>query len=342
MKVPFEELESKLAAARESGDDEEVAEVLVELANAAVSAGRMEDARDALDEAAAVHEAAGRTAEEARCRCYAATVSRFGGDVEGAEERAERAESIAGPGTGAAMSAAVELGEVAFARRQGRVAAQHIERALDHGRRAGLSVLGQATLLRRQAQAWALAEDFGNAVAGMRQARRLFDAAGDRVAAARAWAEEATALFQANRPEESQAALEGAMAQATAAGDDLAIASLEMLRATGLLRADDGAGALAAARSARDHARAAGNAFAFTSATMAISMLCDQSGDRIGAFGALVDGWAALAAMADPEAAEATIRPRIEELAATWGREEFARVRDLFHAERAAPIGGGD
>ena len=106
------QLSAELEAARERGDTDEVARLLVLRADELVRAGELLPAREAMDEAAGIHEAAGRVVDHGRCLVFAATLSRGLGKLREAEERARRALEVSPAKTVPRVSAHTELGEV--------------------------------------------------------------------------------------------------------------------------------------------------------------------------------------------------------------------------------------
>src|SRR5262245_62585294 len=119
----IEQSRAHVAAARRRGETAALADALVSLAGDLVQLGDFEEARDALDEAAAINEQARRIDDERHCRQFSATLSRFLGDLDGARARVARAADLSPAGSPGAVSAAAELGEIALAAGDARAAA---------------------------------------------------------------------------------------------------------------------------------------------------------------------------------------------------------------------------
>src|SRR5829696_2261725 len=128
----------RLAEARQRGDADDIAEALALYANDLLQHARNREARRALDEAASIHRARGRTYDEARCTQLAATVCRFEGRLAEARQRACRALELSEAKGPIAVSAHAELGEIALAEAHGAEAATAFRAALECGESSGL------------------------------------------------------------------------------------------------------------------------------------------------------------------------------------------------------------
>lgn len=329
-------LDRELAAARTAGDPDVLAERLARHATALVQAGRIGEARQELDQAAALHRDRGRTTDEARCTHFAATLCRLEGHLDLAADRAHRAERVAGPGTPAAAAAATELAEQAMLTRAFAAAAEHYARACAHGREAGLVPAAEAALLHKRAQALGRIGDVEGVAADLRQAHELLVQAGDPAGARRVLVELATALQSAGLDREAGGVMDEASALAEEAGDAAALAELGLLASARALRAGDAAEALAAVRRARTHALAAVAPVPYVSASVTIAELCDRQGDRLGAYEALAVGWVTLGDLMGKDVARATFEPKLSGLRSRWGDEDFVAVRDRYAAMRRA------
>lgn len=327
-------VEAELSAARARGDHDRVAALLTRSATALVEAGRMDDARRRLDEAARLHGEAGRAVDEARCLCFAATLCRASGKLDLALSRATRAETIAPPATAAIVSAATERGEIALARQEFAEAAACYQRALAEGVTAGLVDTAQAALARKRAQALAAAGEVEPAIAALELAIDRYRAGGDDHEARRTRVELATAMQELGRTADALALAAELADDATASGDAWVLADLSLLAASRALDEGDSTAAARHARTAREHALASTHAIAYVSAALALAELAEAAGDRVAAYEALAVGWATLGDLLGDDAARATFAPKLEAQRERWGDDGFIEARDAYYEAR--------
>lgn len=323
-----------LVDARRRGDPDDVAEALVRHATALVQAGQIAQARQELDEAAAIHRQRGRAYDEARCTHLAATLCRLEGHPDEARRRAEHALRLVGPTTPIAVSAWTELGETALLEQKPAEAADAYTHALTAGEAAGLTDAARAALRRKRAIALTASGQYGAAVADLAAAHDLLVRAGDATGATRALIEQAAALQQGGERAEAARVRALAMRRARAAGDHLAQADLYLLESTQAVENGDVEAALAAARSARAEALAARAPIPYVSAAIALSQLAEATGDRVGAYEALAVGWVTLGDLLGREVARSTFEPKLLELRQRWGDATFAKVKAAYEARR--------
>jgi tetratricopeptide (TPR) repeat protein len=326
----------RLAEARSRGDADDIAEALALHANALLQAGKIAEARDELDEAAAIHRDRGRAYDEARLTHMAATLHRMGGNLDEAQKRAEHALARGGAGTPIAVSAATEMGEIALARKDAAAAARAYAEALAHGERTGLIPAGRAALLRRRGMALAAGGRHADAVRDLQQAHALLRQSGDSRGATRALIEAATALQNAGDLAAAKRLRAEAAREAQQSADRSALADLAILESAEALERKDADKAMAAALEARSHALAARDPVPYIGAAHAISRLAEARNDRLGAYEAAAAGWATLADLLGQDAARAAFKPALEQMRQRWGPETFAKVKEEYEAGRRA------
>jgi hypothetical protein len=327
---------SGLAAARAGGDEAAVADALGALASALVSAGDLASARDALDEAAALHAKGDRQDGERHCCQFAATLSRLLGDADGALARAARAAHLSARGTRDAISAHAELAETALASGDLEAAAAAFRDALRHADAAAISPSDRAALLRKQAAALEADDRTTQAVEALDEAYVLLIRAQDPIMALRVRIEAVTALQNAGRNYEADIRRAEVFEEARRLNDQHALADLELLESAATLDGSDAEGALAAALRAREHALAAHAAVTYTAATIAIAELHEDAGDRVASYAALAGGYDVLSDMLSPGAASETLGARIADCRDRWGAETFRDVKSAYEAQRDA------
>lgn len=327
---PIAALTQELGAA---ADPSAQASIRVARADQLLRRGRFPEAVDDLDAAAAIHAAAGRAVDQARCTHLAATAARLGGDLDGAEQRARAALELDDTGP-AAVSAETELGECAMARESFTDAAACFSRACRLGAALGMLPASQGALRNREGEAWSRGGDPLRAALTLKMAAGHFAAAGDAATARQVWIRVASAWMSSPHPQQADPIIEQVSADGRAAGDAAALAEVGLLRITRAIRAEQPAEALREARAAQQHALDAVLPLAYTTATHAIADLCDALGDRAGAYEALAVGWVTLGDLMGREAGQATFAPRLRALADAWGAEAFTAVRDAYSARR--------
>ena len=326
--------DDELGRAREAGDDLELANALVKHAAALGQEGAISEARAELDEAAAIHRRLGNPVDEAICLHSAATLCRAEGELDGAVDRARRAEALAPAATPTIVAACMEQGETSMLLGQHANAEECYSRALDHGRQAGLEAEGQAAALRRRAQARAAHALDDAVVVDLREARELYQSYGEAAAERRTRIEEATALVQLGRDDELEALVRETTELAEAAGDRAVQAELELLAATRAIASGELQNALAAARRARGHSLAGPDPIGYIGAALAVSDICLRLDDRVGAYESLAVGWVTLGDQLGMAVAGEVFRPKLEELREDWGVDGFAAVKAAYESTR--------
>lgn len=327
--------EKRIAAARQSGNLDDLAEALAVHASLLVDAGQLAPAREALDEAAQIHRRQGRPYDEARNLLFAATLYRLEGHYDEAHSRAAHAAQIAGRGNPLAVSSAAELGEIALARGENELAAQLYAQALTDGQALGMTPPHQAALLRKQATALAAAGHFTDAADLLSRAYGLLRDAGEQTVAIRALVERATALQNGLSPA-ADAARQEAFQAAQAASDHHALADLYLLQAAQEITAGRIDDALRTAQTARSEALEAVAPVSYVSAVVALAELFERQNNRAAAYEALVTGWVTLADLLGHEASRATFEPLLRTQQERWGAAEFASVKQAYEDRRRA------
>lgn len=323
-----------VAAARRGGWDAELAEALARHANDLVLRGQLGEARDELDEAAAIHRRLGRNFDNARCLQLAASLCRLAGELEGARQRAQAALEAAGQRSPAAVSALAELGEIALAEKQPQAAVASYSQALELGRALGPNVPAEAALLRRRAAAHALARHQASAAADLEEALALLEPGADAATACRVSVELATACQDGGDEARAAAVIDATWPLAEQIDDQAALADLALLRAAQALGRRDAAAALAHAAGAREHALAGRAPQAYIAAALTLAQLGETNGDRAAAYAALATGWATLANLLGAELARRAFQPALAGLRQRWGAEVFDKVKQDYEARR--------
>jgi tetratricopeptide (TPR) repeat protein len=336
------EIEKTLSAARARGESFAIADALAVRANHHVQAGRLPAARADLLEAAELHGDAARAIDQARCLCFAATLSRGLGELERAQTLATSAGELAPPHTPAAVSAATELGEIAMMRGDFARAAASFGVAFEHGVPAGLNELSRAALHRVRARALAalgrkapdVEANTDALVADLDAARALYLQLGELAEARRTGVELATALQDLGRSDESRALCTSLGPEATVAGDHSVLADLALLSAGRAIEADAIDEAIGAAAEARNHALAGVVPTTYAGAAITIAELEESRDRRVEAYEALAVGWATLSDLLGDEIAKATFEPRLTAQRKRWGDDAFREARDTYYARR--------
>jgi tetratricopeptide (TPR) repeat protein len=334
MSDPLDASARQLSEARQRGDADDIAEALAHHANHLLQRGHTGDARLELDEAAAIHRARGRVYDQARCTQMAATLCRFEGKLDEANDRSSLALRLTDSTGTIAVSAFAELGEIALAQGKGAEAAQGFQSALDAGIATGLVDSARAALLRKRAMALAAAGRFDEAIRDLAAAHDLLTRLGDRAGAARTLIEQATACRHAGRPDAADAIVQQAMEPAVQAQDHAALADLHLLRSARALDRHDAAAALAAAEIARTHALAANAPTPYVAAAHAIAQLAEAAGDRLRAYEALAVGWATLSDLLGREMARLAFEPALAQMRERAGAAAFDDVKRAYELRR--------
>jgi tetratricopeptide (TPR) repeat protein len=324
----------RLADARQRVDADDIAEALTLDANSMVQKGRFAEAQAELDEAAAIHRSRGREYDEACCRQFAATLSRFDGRLDEARARATEVLALVHRTGPIAVSALAELGEIAFTQGHFGEAADAYGASLEAGRATGLVDTARATLLRKRAVALANAAAYDDAVRDLDVAYGLLQATGDRAVATRVLIEKATALRHAGRHDEAERTARAAMDAAQQESDHAALADLHLFFAAVALERRDADTAMTAARTARQEALAANAPTSYIAAAVAMAKLAESQDDRAGSYEALAIGWATLGDLLGPDVARTTFEPLLRDARERWGAKAFDAIKAGYEATR--------
>lgn len=326
--------EQRLRHARKQGDPSQLASALAEHAEFLAQGGRLREARDLLDEAAALHQQLRHGYDEVRCTHLAATMSRFIGDLEGACERARRALERASPNTPEAVSAAAELAESLGVRGEAELAAEYWHLAITHAEAAGALATSIAAMQRRRAMLLAGNKQWVPALDALSQARALYRAHGDASDALRTLIEIATALGHQGQTGEAHQRWHEAWTEAQAQNDLQALSDLRLLQASLLLRENDLGAAREVAAQARQAALDASMPVNYVAASMMISELAEHAHAEQEAYAALATGWATLSDLLGREAAAETFRPSLQALRGRLGEVRFAAAKHAYEEQQ--------
>jgi tetratricopeptide (TPR) repeat protein len=329
----------RLAEARQRGDADDLAEALAGRANELVRAGRMAEARALLDEAASIHHAHGRVADEARYTQLAGTLCRLEGDLDEAESRCRRALELCGSRGPIAVSAHAELGETALARGDAAGAAAAFRAALDSAGATALADGARAALLRKRAVALTAGGCHVDAIRDLRTAHGLLVRTGDHAGANRSLVEQATAYHHAGLFADAERIVRRALGPAERDGDHAALADLHLLLSAQSLDRRDTAAALSSAQLAREAALAAHAPTSYIGAAHAIAGLADSAGDRVAAYGALATGWVTVGDLLGADLARMSFEPALRDLRKRWGAAAFEDAKRSYEATRRGGSG---
>ncbi|MFC5741337.1 hypothetical protein [Dyella tabacisoli] len=326
--------EQRLRHAREQGEPSQLAFALAEHAEPLARSGRLHEARDLLDEAAALHHQLQHDYDEVRCTHLAATLSRIVGDLEGACERARRALEQASPHTPEAVSAAAELAESLGVQGDAELAAEYWRLAITHAEAAGALATSIAAMQRRRAMLLASREQWASALDALSEARALYRAQGEAGDALRTLIEITTALGHQGQANEAHQRWQEAWAEAQAQDDPQARSDLRLLQASLLLQENNVGSAREAAAQARQAALDASMPVNYVAASMMISELAEHAQAEQEAYAALATGWATLIDLLGREAAAETFRPPLQALRSRLGDERFTAAKHAYEEQQ--------
>lgn len=323
-----------IEAARQQNNPDQLAEALLVHVNALIEALQLDQAQQALDEAANIYCQAGKSDDEAHCHHLMATIFRLQGHFEEAKSHAMRSRRIVAPNTLTALAATIELGEIALAQGNGLDATDSFTQAMAQGTVLNQSTENRANLLRKRAIAWVISNHPQNAVQDADTASALLLQLGESGTALRVLIEVATALQQRKETEAANCLQQKAVEVAERANDHSALADLCLLEATQAIEQRDIPRAITAARSARTHALEAVAPLPYISAAVAISQLAETTGNHLAAYEALVVGWATVSDLLGQEVARSMFEPQLLNLRARWGSQLFNEVKLAYEARR--------
>lgn len=342
----LESTQAKLEAARRNAavDPLAYADALLQHANALVRIGQLAEACTHVDEAASLHAQRGDGFNQSRSLHMAASICRLGGRLADAKQRAQKALDCVNAQGPMAVSAYVELGEIAMLDADAEAAAAAWTAAMEVAAAAGHAESFRpalAALLRKRAIAWVNLSRHDAALADLAQAHDLLMQLGELKGALRVMIEQATALHYAGRAEESAALIQQAITQGEQAEDFAALADIWMLVAAQAFERRDAGSALSAARTAQDAALQAVVPQAYYGASVAISRAENALGNQLEAYRVLATAWVTLGDAIGKEGAQAWVEPVLGALRDEWGAERFAEIRAQHDAERRAALGRG-
>lgn len=316
-----------VAAARARGDAMVLAQALLAHADVLAKAVRLDEALQAVDEAAVLQHAHGAVADEQRSLLIAAEMSRLLRRHDAARAYAWRV--LACADEAAAAQAEALLGGI----------------ALDEGDAAGAEVAFTQALRRQpaaaapswwrgRAKARAARGHFNEAALDLETATQCCVNIGDSAAALLASVEAATAWQQARQGERAVALIDSTITSACAAGDHTALGMLALLQATRALEIADAGAARMHLLAARQHALEARAPDTYIASVVALSRLDDRAGDRVQAYTALATGWATVADLLGASLARQAFEPLLKALRERWGALAFDATRAAYEQNR--------
>lgn len=333
------EAHRELENARRSGDNLLTARALVNYANALAQAGQFINGRDALDAAARLYRDVGQQQDEALASYFAASMSRFAGDLPGANERAHYVLTLTDDTSAARVGAFLEIGDVALDNEDFHTAVDALLEGQRLAKAFDFPATQQAAIAGKLAQAYGKLEQFDDALGQLKQSAALLQASGEPLGAAHALVDRANLLEALDRTPEATWVLGEAEALAQTVNGAGVLCQAQMLRAAQSLKQRDMRGALAHARQGETYAVQAGDAINFAGAAILISELHDRLDERMQAYGSLASGWVTLESFLGDEVAKATFEPRLIALRTKWGEPEFMRARQAYETERRRASG---
>lgn len=324
----------QLLEARKSGDEDALRNALLVHANALLTSSKFAEAGAIFDEAITLHETSNRLVEQSRCLHLSATAYRFAGRLDIAEDRIRKAVELAHQNTPIAVSSWTEYGETAMAQGKYLNATVYYDKALEHGKNAGLLPAAQVTLMRRLAQAQDLGHSSELSALTLRSAVGVAKTTNDIQIVIRLQIEEATAWLNSSTPEQAVTALEESEQLALQTEDNVALADLELLRSTLAVRAKDLDKAFGHAQKARQFSLQAVDPISYTSSAIAMSQIAELQDNKMLAYEVLAVGWVTLSDVLGNEVAQSTFAPKIRQLVEKWGKEEFLRIKKQYEELR--------
>ena len=303
------------------------AEDLMRVALPLIARGDWRAAAQSLEQAAALHERAGRGGEAARCLQGAAALRRAAGESDAAGTLARRAAAAAPDDLHNAAAALAQQGAAAADAGAFEEAAARFSSALAAAERAGLGGDDRIALLRGLEAAHVRLGDLDAARSDLDAACAL---AAPRIAGFLR-TEHARLLIDAERFEAAARVLPAPPA------DDPQLRAEILVERARLARNDGDAGlARATATDARASALAAVAPVPYFAAAVEQSQAMDLLGDRAGAYAALTSAWGSLSDLMGAEVARAWVEPCLLALRIRWGEAGFATVKAAHDARRKA------
>jgi len=313
-------------------DRDDQALALMRRAHELIPRGEWEGASAALEQAAALHEAAGRAYDRARCLQLAATLRRSAGDAVNARLLADRAATAAPQDQQLAISIAAEQAETAFAESRYRDAVSAWSRAIGQAREAGLKADGLSAMLRRRAAARVSAGEVEPALRDYDEAFRLLESSRGRETAGFVRTEQADLLFQYGHADHAALVLD-----AIDAGSgphllaEMSVMRARLARAAG--RIDD---AIECASRAREAALEAIAPVSYFAASVELAEGYAARLDRTNSYGALATAWATLSDVLGEGVARSWVEPVLICYQIQWGEQAFLEAKRNYEARRRA------
>lgn len=311
---------------------------LMQSALAHIPEARWAEAADALEQAAALHEQAGRDYDRARCLQLAATMRRYTGDLDQAGDLIEQAHSIALESQPLAVSMAAERAETALAQQRYDEAIESWTTAIDKGRDGHLTAESLSTLFRRRAFTYLELSEFDSANKDFDEVISLLKSSADENAAGFARLEQVRLLWEHGALELAEQIL-NEFQKETGEPADAHLKSEWLLQRSRLARtAGEMDLALESALRSRDAALEAVAPLSYFGASTELAETLQAKGDFAGAYGALSTAWATLSDLLGKETASTWIGPCLTAYQLKWGNEVFAKAKSDYETKRRAEL----
>jgi tetratricopeptide (TPR) repeat protein len=303
------------------------AEALMRAVLPLIARGDWTAAARSLEQAAALHEQAGRESEAARCLQGAGALRAAAGESAAASVLAGRAAAAAPGDPHNAAVALAQQGAAAAAEGAFETAAAQFTSALAAAERAGLGGDDRIALWRGLEAAHIRLGDLAAARGDVDAACALAD--GRMAGFLRT--EQARLLIDAGRIEAARRALPPPPT------DDPQLRAEILVERARLARSDgDGPLARATATDARASARSAVAPVPYFAAAVEQCEALDMLGDRPGAYEALTSAWGSLSDLLGAEVAKSWVEPCLLALKLRWGEAGFDAVKAAHDAGRKA------
>jgi len=299
---------------------------LMQSAHRLIADGEWSEAASALEQAATIHQDAGRAYDEARCLQLAATLRRSAGDAVRASMLAERAAAINPEDSTVGVSIAAEQAQSAFDQGRFQESIAAWDRAIDLASAAQSLPQAVSTLLRKRAATCAATGAIDRASQEFEKAAQLLESSGDISAAGFVRVEHAGMLAQQGRADAA-----GQLLDSIDTKDDAHLrAETLVLRAKLAREAGRFEESIGYATAARDAALQAVAPVSYFAAAGELAQNFDALGDFTNSYGALATAWATLGDLLGEGVAKSWVEPLLLAFKFKWGDEQFARSKKAY------------
>jgi tetratricopeptide (TPR) repeat protein len=308
-------------------------------ANDLIGEGRQRDAAAMLEEAAHLHEEAGRPYDQARCLQLAATLRRSAGDTDLAKSLAQQAAGLRVDDGPLSVSIAAETAEIATAESRFEDAVAGWTDAIEKGTRAGLRTDEVSAFVRRRAANLIELCRFGDAEADFIRAFDLTRSAHGEDVAAFILIEEANHLCDAGEASLARAVadrvaiLTARESSSAHLRGELQVLLARLAKDTGDLKAME-----THAAKARALGREAVAPLTYFSASVQLADAFQLHGERTQAYRTLATTWATLGDLLGPDVAASWVQPCLQAFQLSWGDDAFQEAKSQYEASRRAEI----